>query len=89
MSLLVSVGLKSFFSEYAFSRVVGLQLTLISIHKNYREAKVLSSAPTKDIWHMTTEFITLANITFSILASQLSQSLRPHLKDNPVDSLLY
>lgn len=66
--------------------MVGLQLTLISIHENY---KILSNASTKDIWYMTTEFITLANITFTILVSQLLQSLLLHLKDNPVAFLLY
>lgn len=76
------------FSEYVFSEVVDLQLTLISIHTNYREAMVLPNASTKGIWYMSTEFIAMANIIFTILASKLLQSRLPHLKHNHVASLL-
>jgi hypothetical protein len=49
VTLLVSVGFIAFFSEYVFSKVVGLQLALISIHTNYREVMVLPHASTEEI----------------------------------------
>lgn len=65
--------------------MVGLQLTLIPIHMNDREAKVLPNAFKR---YMSKEFIAIANINFTTLVSQLLQSLLPHLEDNPLASLL-
>lgn len=90
VAFLVSVGFISFFffSEYVFSKAVGSQFTLISIHTNYTEAMVLPNASTKDTWYMSTEFLMIANVIITILVPKLLQSLLPHLKANPVTSLL-
>lgn len=88
VAFLVSIGFISFFSEYVFRLVVGLQFNLLSIHTNYREAMVLPNASTKDSWYMSTEFLMMANVVFTIFAPKRLQSLLPHLKDNPVASLL-